>query len=85
MAINTLQRPSGCIAAGEESVSHDLCRLPSRYVIAGAEVRPVLRSNTWFPWPAAWITTHHTPRCQPLYLLVEGMGRGYILEGLGRV
>jgi len=79
------QKGSGCIAIREESVSHDLGRLTACDVIARSEVRAVLGANTWLAGATAYVATHDSTRCQALYLLVESMGRGYILEGLGRV
>ncbi len=68
--------------AREESVSYNLGRLTSCYVVARPEVGPVLRSNARFAWSSALIALHHVTRSKALYELVESMIRRHVLEGL---
>src|SRR5438105_1869144 len=69
------------LAVREESVSHNLRRLPSGYVVAGAEVRPLLRV-AWLVGAATIIASYYLAGCEPLDELVEGVGGRHVGKGL---
>ena len=65
------------------SVRYDLGRLPTSGVREGVEVWSAWGYAGVWSWSwVAIIPTHVSPGGKPLYPLVEGVGGGYILEGL---